>query len=126
MSLGTILVVDDEQALREVMRDHLVLVGYDVTVAENGSIALMLLNTMTPDLVLLDVAMPGMDGGEVLKRMTARLPQVPVVMVTGFSDNRTAARALEEAAADYVQKPFDLHHLDRLVARHIARSRSRE
>jgi CheY-like chemotaxis protein len=125
MSEGTILVVDDDQALRDVMHDHLSSLGYRVTVAEDGPTALKLLNTMTPDLILLDVSMPGMDGVEVLRRVAARLPHIPVVMVTAFNDNKTAARALEEAAADYVMKPFQLNHLERVVAAQMSRRRSR-
>ena len=125
MNEGAILVVDDDPSLRNVMQDHLSSLGYRVTVAEDGPTALKLLNTMTPDLILLDVSMPGMDGVEVLRRVTTRLPHVPVVMVTAFNDNKTAARALEEAAADYVMKPFQLNHLERVVAAQISRRRSR-
>ena len=96
MISGSILVVDDDQALREVMHDHLSSLGYRVTVAEDGPTALKLLNTMTPDLILLDVSMPGMDGVEVLRRVTARLPHIPVVMVTAFNDNKTEVDDLKD------------------------------
>jgi DNA-binding response OmpR family regulator len=125
MTRGKIVVVDDDPAVREVMHDHLVSIGYDVSVAEDGHAALRLLNTVVPDLILLDVAMPGIDGVEVLRRVTAKWPHVPVVMITAFNDSKTAARALEESAADYVSKPFELKHLERVVAAQMKRSPSR-
>ena len=120
-----ILIVDDDPGVLEVMKDHLTFVGYDVTVAADGATALKVLVTMTPDLILLDLAMPGIDGIEVLRRVTAKLPHIPVVVVTAFNDNKVAARAFEAAAADYVMKPFDLNTVERVVRAQIARSRAR-
>jgi DNA-binding NtrC family response regulator len=126
MSRGTILVVDDEPLMREVLRDFLTTIGFEIRTADDGWSALEVIRQTPLDLVLLDIAMPGMDGIETLRQITTRRADLPVVMVTAYDDVNTASQAYLEAAAAYVTKPFNLDALERVVATQIARSRGRE
>ena len=116
MSLGRILVVDDDSEVRQLLRDFLSDRGYDVLLAENGLEALSTLDTQKPGLVLLDVAMPEMDGIETLKRMMVHDPPVPVIMVTANADISITSKLLAIGAVDYIPKPFDLDYLDQAVS----------
>ena len=83
-----ILVVDDEENIRELYRDELVEDGYKVELAENGQSALSKFETFRPDLVTLDVMMPGMNGIEVLRRIREKNPSIPVLLLTAFGEFR--------------------------------------
>jgi len=115
MGAGKILVVDDDQEVRMATRDFLASKGHDVTLAEDGVQALKLLATVKPDVVLLDVAMPEMDGMETLRRIVAGYPNLPVIMVTANADIEITSKVLQLGAADYVPKPFDLDYLDQAI-----------
>jgi DNA-binding response OmpR family regulator len=110
-----ILVVDDEPEVRQLMEHFLTQRGYDVRVVENGQLALAALDTFIPDVVLLDMHMPVMDGLETLKRMAVRSPSLPVIMVTVNDDIETTANLLQLGAADYVPKPFNLEYLEQAI-----------
>jgi DNA-binding response OmpR family regulator len=110
-----ILVVDDEPEVRQLMEQFLTLRGYEVRLAENGQLALAALDTFTADVVLLDMHMPVMDGLETLKRLAARSPSLPVIMVTVNDDIETTANLLQLGAADYVPKPFNLDYLEQAI-----------
>jgi DNA-binding response OmpR family regulator len=125
MSRGRILVVDNEPTMRQILRDFLTYIGYDVRTADDGLAAVELVQTTTPDLVLLDIAMPGLDGIETLRRIAAHRAALPVVMVTAYDDVHTESQGSVQAAADYVTKPFNLETLERVVATQIARYRGR-
>ena len=116
MAGGRILIVDDDAEVRMATRDFLTSKGHTVTVAESGIQALKLLDTVGPDVVLLDVAMPEMDGMETLRRIVARYPSLPVIMVTANADIEITSKVLQLGAADYVPKPFDLDYLDQAVS----------
>ncbi|HWM79370.1 MAG TPA: response regulator [Methylomirabilota bacterium] len=115
MGAGKILVVDDDPEVRMATRDFLASKGHDVTLAEDGVQALKLLATVKPDVVLLDVAMPEMDGMEALRRIVASYPNLPVIMVTANADIEITSKVLQLGAADYVPKPFDLDYLDQAI-----------
>jgi CheY-like chemotaxis protein len=123
LSLETVLVVDDESAVRQAVDEVLTSRGYEVLLAASGPEALATLETITPDVVLLDVTMPGMDGVEVLRRIVARHPSLPVIMVTGHVDIGRIATLLALGAVDYVPKPFDLTSLEQAVRRHVPGAR---
>jgi DNA-binding response OmpR family regulator len=115
MAAGKILVVDDDPEVRMATRDFLTSKGHDVTLAEDGVQALKLLAAAKADVVLLDVAMPGMDGMETLRRIVASYPNLPVIMVTANADIEITSKVLQLGAADYVPKPFDLDYLDQAI-----------
>ena len=110
-----ILVVDDEPEVRQLMEHFLTERGYDVRIAENGRLALVTLDTFMPDVVLLDMHMPEMDGLETLRRLVVRSPSLPVIMITVNEDIETTARLLQLGAADYVPKPFNLEYLEQAI-----------
>src|SRR5229473_4553737 len=107
--MAVVLVVDDGVANRELVQAYLAGLDCDVRVAEDGSSALAQIKAEPPDLVLLDVQMPGMDGFEVCKRIKAgpRGSLLPVVMITALDHTRDRIRALDAGADDYMSKPVD-------------------
>jgi len=125
MGLGKVLVVDDELEVRQVLREFLSRRGYDVTTASGGAEAVAIVETVKPDLILLDVAMPDMDGVETLKRIVAIEPTLAVIMVTANSDIGTTSKLLALGAVDYVPKPFDLDYLDQAVSTQVTAAQDR-
>jgi CheY-like chemotaxis protein len=125
MSSGRILVVDDEMEVRLVLREFLTGRGYEVSVAESGLDAVASLQQQKPDVVLLDVSMPGMDGVETLKRIVALHPSLPVIMVTANADIVVTSQLLALGAADYIPKPFDLEYLDQAVSIQVSAGQDR-
>jgi len=123
MRPGKILVVDDDPEVRMATRDFLSSKGYEVVVAEGGREALRLLDASPPDVVLLDVAMPDLDGMETLKRIVATHPTMPVIMVTANADIEITSKVLQLGAADYVPKPFDLDYLDQAITIQLSAAR---
>ncbi len=105
-----ILVADDDQAVRESLRRSLTFNGYDVTLASNGVEAIDVMAT-SPDLVLLDVNMPGIDGLEVCRRIRASGNEVPVLMLTARVEIGDRVLGLDAGADDYLPKPFALEEL---------------
>src|SRR5437870_13137625 len=99
-----VLVVDDDARLREYMRVNLGLEGYAVREAADAQAALATIADQAPDLVLLDVVMPGTDGWELLQRLQERHGSIPVIMFSGKVDERSAAEAEERGARGFVGK----------------------
>src|SRR5579863_1039822 len=110
MSLATILVVDDEPQIRRVMRASLASQGYVITEARSGEEALEQLRGKQPDLVILDVNMPGIGGLEACREIRER-SDVPIIMLTVRSGERDKVQALDAGADDYVVKPFGIEEL---------------
>jgi two-component system response regulator AtoC len=118
-----ILVVDDSESIRGYLASLLGVQGHRVDTAEDGRRALGLIEAgAAPDLVLLDVMMPGLDGLETLRRIRERAPRVPVVMVSVVGNARTIVEAMRAGASDYVNKPFVESELAQVVARVLARA----
>jgi two-component system, NtrC family, response regulator AtoC len=90
--------------------------GYAVVGADDAGDALMLIEQIPPDVLLLDIAMPGMDGMELLRRISEAPPAMAVVMVSANQDEAVARAALRAGAFDYITKPVDLDHLAAVVA----------
>lgn len=117
-----ILIVDDEPTVRLLLRDVLEMEGYEVLEAEDGPIALALMADTRPDLVLLDIMMPGMSGIDVLAtvRADASLRDLPVVLLTAAGDDDTTWAGWTTGASLYLNKPFDhvnlLEWVERLLA----------
>ena len=106
-----VLVVDDDPRLREFMRVNLEMEGYSVVEAASAEEALSAIEDTTPELVLLDVVMPGVDGWQMLQRMQERHGSIPVIMFSGQVDARSASEAEERGARGFVGKPFDPQQL---------------
>ena len=106
---GSILVVDDDPVIRRLLAHTLTTQGHDVLIARDGAEALEVLEANEPDIVLLDVVMPGIDGVMVLERIKADPARrsVPVIMVSALEDFASVVRCIELGAEDYLQKPFD-------------------
>ena len=106
---STVLIVDDQLAARQVLRGLLVGQGYDLAFADSGTEALTKATELGPDLILLDVMMPGLDGFEVCRRLRANplLAEIPVIMLTALDDQDSRLRGLEAGADDFVTKPFN-------------------
>ncbi|HEY5673963.1 MAG TPA: sigma-54 dependent transcriptional regulator [Malonomonas sp.] len=111
MLKNKILVVDDEHLIRWSLEQNLKKQGYEVTTAGSGEDALRLLQEESPDLVLLDVQLPGMNGMEVLERIKELDEEVIVIMVTALGVLETAVMAMRLGAYDYINKPFNLDEL---------------
>jgi excisionase family DNA binding protein len=108
-----VLVVDDDARLREFVRVNLEMDGYSVREAANAEEGLAALEQEPPDLILLDVMMPGIDGWEMLRRVQERhgVGTIPVIMFSGKVDEGTAERAAERGAQAFLGKPFDPQQL---------------
>ena len=118
----SIMVVDDERTILSLLKRTLEPEGYGVVVADNGRSALTLLEDCQPDLVLLDIMMPGLDGFRVLDLIRQR-SNVPVIMLTGMCGVTALRDTLALGADDYVRKPF---HTRELLARIHAKLRHDE
>ena len=105
MGLTRVLVVDDEPMVREVLQRYLELEGFEVAVAEDGEAALASFTETRPDLVVLDLMLPRIDGLEVLRRMRVDA-STPVIMLTARGEETDRVVGLELGADDYVTKPF--------------------
>ena len=103
-----ILVADDEQEIRHLLDHFLRGQGYEVVLAADGNQALKLATEESPQLIVLDIKMPGLDGLEVCKRLKEKehTNLIPVIIITGFEDNKI--EALNRGADDFVNKPFDM------------------
>jgi excisionase family DNA binding protein len=106
-----VLVVDDDARLREFMRVNLEMEGYSVREASSADEALEAIDDQAPELVLLDVVMPGVDGWQMLQRMQERHGSIPVIMFSGQVDANSATEAEERGARGFVGKPFDPQQL---------------
>ncbi len=104
----SVLVVDDEDALRSVLSTELLSEGYVVETAADGDDAIAILQQKQFDLVLLDIKMPRVDGFEVLRFIKQRYPSTKVIMLTGFADLKNAIESKKLGAEDFVSKPYDL------------------
>jgi CheY-like chemotaxis protein len=110
-----ILIVDDNQVIQDILKQFLGR-GYTVEVVGSASLALASVIQKHPDAILLDVRMPGVDGLSLLKSLREMGVQTPIFVMTGYDSTQVALEALESGATGYLPKPFDLVHLDRLIA----------
>ena len=106
---STILIVDDDRVTRQILRGLLEPEGHVIATAGDGDSALERARELMPDLVLLDVLMPGLDGYEVCRRLRAdaQLAEVPIIMLTALDDRASRLIGMEAGADDFVSKPFD-------------------
>jgi len=108
----TVLVVDDEEAVRQVASDILGYLGYSVETSPSGQEAVnRLLQGARPDLVLLDLIMPGMDGVETFRKLREIQPDRPVLITTGYAEPGAVQSLADEGVAGFVNKPFAIESL---------------
>jgi two-component system, NtrC family, response regulator AtoC len=112
-----VLVVDDDESVRVMLSAVLGKEGFEVVCASNGLQALETFNTLTPDIVLMDIRMPEMDGLQVLEEMNRLHKGTTVIFMTAFAAIDTAVRAIKLGAFDYIIKPFDIEEILILVRR---------
>jgi DNA-binding response OmpR family regulator len=125
-SAARVLVVDDEPMVREVLSRYLERDGFEVEVAGDGEAALAAFAARAPDLVLLDLMLPRLDGFEVFRKMRASRPASPVIMLTARGDVTDRIVGLEIGADDYVAKPFSAKEVVARVRTVLRRARELE
>ncbi len=125
---AVILVVDDIARNLQLLGNILTSKGYEVLFATSGETALERLDARVPDIILLDLMMPGMDGMEVCRRIKAspKTIDIPVIFLTAANDAENAVRALGQGAVDYIFKPFNTAELLARVRTHVALKRTRD
>src|SRR5512143_3617353 len=118
-----VFVVDDDPLVAKALSAMARQAGCDVAVFSSGPAALDALSSESPQLVLLDLVLPGMDGIEVLRRIRDVRPDVAVVMVSGQGTIKAAVDAIKLGASDFLEKPVDQHRLEATLARALEHSR---
>jgi len=113
----TILVADDEKNIREGLREALMLDGYEVFLAADGKEALEALERGEIDLIVTDLKMPRLSGEELLRKVSAQYPTIPVIILTGHGTIESAVQAMHDGAYDFLTKPVNLDRLSLLVKR---------
>ena len=116
----TVWVVDDDRSIRWVIEKALARAGIMVTSFEKGSNLLNELNKSTPDTIISDIRMPGIDGLQLLKKIHSSNPALPVIITTAHSDLDSAVAAYQGGAFEYVPKPFDIKELVAVTLRAIS------
>ena len=107
-----VLVVDDEEDVRDLLSRFLTRRGYVVDTVKDGEEAIARVLEDEPDIVLLDIRLPKMDGLKVLRRLREEALEVAVITMSGVADEDTARKSLELGAADFITKPFNLPYLE--------------
>jgi len=121
-----VLLVDDSPDSLSFLTEALEESGYSVLIATSGASALSIVDRITPDLILLDAVMPGMDGFETCQRLKAHgvVAQVPVIFMTGLTETEHVVRALGAGGVDYLSKPINVDELRARIRVHLANARS--
>lgn len=109
--MKSILVIDDDRLIRQTFKTHLTSEGFDVHVAADGNEGVRLYKEIVPNLVILDINLPGLHGIEVLKRIREADPKAYVIMITAFDDMQTTVEAMKLGAFEYICKPIDYDEL---------------
>ena len=117
--MNRVLLVDDVKSVRSVLAIFLGRSSYKVAEAESGPLALAQLETFQPEIVLLDIRMPGMDGVQTLQKIKERDSKIPVIMVTATTDEGIAQETIQRGACDYIAKPFRFEQLQTHLAGHL-------
>lgn len=124
--MATILVVEDDPIIRNTVEYALRRSGFETRTAADGNAALESASAGEPDLVLLDLMLPGMDGYQVAERLRASGRSMPIIMVTALDQERDKVRGLDAGADDYITKPFSMEELLARVRANLRRARAQE
>src|SRR4030066_1250694 len=111
----SILIVDDDDVMRETLSDALRRSGYEIFLESSGNGSLSVIKKNVIDLILLDMRLPDVDGLEVLKKIKEFDTEILVIIMTAYSDVKTAVSAIKSGAYHYINKPFDLEELKLLI-----------
>jgi DNA-binding NtrC family response regulator len=122
--MSQLLIVDDDAASCRTLQLHFRSHGHEVQVAHNMEEGLAAARAVTPDVIILDIRMPGRSGLEGLPDLKQDFPDTPVIMITAFHDMDTTVQAMKRGADDYIDKPIDINELDMAVAKSLARSKT--
>jgi len=114
-----LLIVDDQFGIRILLNEVFQKEGYKIFQASNGKQALDIVKMRRPDLVLLDIKIPGIDGIEILKRMKKIVPDIKVIVMTAYGELNMIEEAMELGAITYFAKPFDIEEMRDTVKKHI-------
>jgi DNA-binding response OmpR family regulator len=119
------LLVEDEPRLRTIIQIQLMTAGYDVVAVSSGEAALEAFEALTPDLILLNILLPGVDGVEVCRRTRAndKLATIPVIFLTARTDLESRTRCMNAGSADYITKPWTAEDLVLRIGNAIALAR---
>src|SRR3979490_679581 len=109
--MSTVLIVEDDEAIAQGVRDNLEFEGHHVLVACNGEIALRMVQDRNPDLIILDIRLPGMSGFEVCRKLRPAQSHTPFLMLTARGEDDDRVLGLDLGADDYVAKPFSVREL---------------
>ncbi len=126
MSGARVWVIDDDRSIRWVLERALTQAGMSVIAFEDGAEAIARLGVEQPDVVVSDIRMPEMDGLSLLERFSSRYPELPVIIMTAYSDLESTVSAYQGGAFEYLPKPFDVDEVVALVQRALGRNRTRE
>ena len=124
--IGRVMVVDDEENIREVLSNYLESLGYQVLTAEDGQDALSKFEPGVFDLIVSDLLMPTIDGLELLKKVRERDKDVIFLMITGYPSIETAVEAIKKGAYDYITKPFHMEDVKLRIERSFEKKNLRE
>lgn len=125
VSKRTVLIVDDEVGPRESLK-MVLKPFYKVETAEDGTRALQIIDEKEIDLVTLDLKMPGMEGGEVLKKIKQKKPEIEVLIVTGYGSLKSAIDGIRHGACDYLIKPFNISDIVNVINKAINKKKKME
>ncbi len=125
-AIGSILIIDDEAAIRESLQTLLELEGYAVETAETGELGISRIGNRSFDLVLLDLALPDRNGMDILAELRVQNPQLSVIMITAYGTVENAVKAMQSGAVNFVQKPWDNEKLLADVRAAVGRHRAEE
>jgi len=123
-SKGKVLIVDDASDTLEIIQKLLSFEGYDVILASTGEEGVRKVEEEKPEVVLMDINLPGIDGTEALKRIRDMNPIQSVIMLTAYATVDNAIRALKEGATDFIKKPFENEHLIHIVNQSLEKYRT--
>ena len=121
--MSFILIIDDDQQLSRSFAKLLDEEGYDVWTASSGEEGLRQVRTRTPDLVILDIRLPGMNGIDTFKAIHELHPKLPVIMITAYGSTETTIETIRMGAFDYIHKPFDIPEMLKLIEKGLESSR---
>ena len=121
---GKVLIVDDAPDTLDIIQKLLSFEGYEVILAATGEEGVKKVEVEKPDVVLMDISLPGIDGTEALRRIRTINPIQSVIMLTAFATVENAIQALKEGASDFVKKPFENEHLIHIVNQALQKSRT--